>query len=63
MGKNYQYTIYIASVSSVQHLEEVMNEYAKRGYRVISVSRTDNVLYDGNVQKYTLYLERKLKDE
>lgn len=63
MGKNYQYTIYIASVSSIERLEEIMNEYAKRGYRVVSVARTDNVLYEGNVQKYTLYLERKLKDE
>lgn len=63
MGKNYQYTVYIASVRSIEHLQEIMNDYAKKGYRVISVSRTDHVLYDGNIQKYTLYLERKLKDE
>jgi magnesium-transporting ATPase (P-type) len=60
MGK-YSYIIKIHSVQSIEQLQEVMNTYASEGYRVISVSRTDNVLYEGRIEKYTLYLEKKKK--
>jgi hypothetical protein len=47
----------------MEHLQEILNEYAANGFRVISVDRTDYVLYDGNTNKYTLYLEQKAKNE
>jgi len=59
----YKYTIKIVSVKSMEHLQEILNEYAANGFRVISVDRTDYVLYDGNTNKYTLYLEQKAKNE
>jgi hypothetical protein len=62
MGK-YQYTIKIVSVKSIEHLEIILNEYAKKGFRVISVAKTDHVLYEGNIQKYTIYMEEKVKNE
>lgn len=57
----YSYIIKIHSVKTVEELQNIMNEYASDGYRIISVSRTDNVLYDGYYEKYTLYIEKKNK--
>jgi hypothetical protein len=62
MGK-YQYTIRIVSVKSIGDLESILNEYAQLGFRVISVDKTDHVLYEGNIQKYTIYMEEKVKHE
>jgi hypothetical protein len=61
MNTKYRYTIKIHSVENTESLQTIMNTYGKDGFRVIKVEKTDNVIYEGNLTKYTLYLEEKIK--
>jgi hypothetical protein len=56
----YKYTIKIHLVDNIERLQEIMNSYGAAGARVTKVERTDNCLYEGNLMKYTLFLEEKI---
>ncbi len=60
--KSFDYTIKTHFVSSLNELEleTIMNQYAKKGYRVMQIQRTDNTLYEGQKHKYTFFLEKKI---
>lgn len=60
--KSYEYTIKTHLVSSLNEieLETLMNQYSKKGFRVMQVQKTDNTLYEGQKHKYTFFLEKKL---
>lgn len=49
-------------VNDMEKLQEIMNSYGSAGARVTKVERTDNCLYEGNLMKYTIYLEEKVKN-
>ena len=58
----YKYTIKIHLVEDIARLQEIMNSYGSAGLRVIKAEKTDNCLCEGNLMKYTIYLEEKVKN-
>ena len=56
----YKYTIKTHLVENIARLQEIMNSYGSGGVRVTKVERTDSCLYEGNLMKYTIYLEEKI---
>lgn len=61
--QKYKYTIVIETLTNVSELSKALNRYAVDGYRIVSVDKLNNMLYEGNKTKYTIVLESKVKSK
>ncbi len=58
----YKYTIKIHNIIDYSELEELMNNYGKKGLRVIKAEFIGDMFEKGRpMRKYVLYLEEKVK--
>ena len=61
--QKYKYTIVIETLTNVSDLSKILNRYAGEGYRIVSVDKLNNLIYEGNKTKYTIVLESKVKSK
>jgi len=60
----YKYSIKIHNVVDYTELENVMNDYGSKGYRVVKAEFIGDLFESGRpMKKFVVYLEKKIKSK
>lgn len=60
----YKYSLKIHNVVDYTELENVMNDYGSKGYRVVKAEFIGDLFESGRpMKKFVVYLEKKIKSK
>ena len=60
----YKYSLKIHNVVDYTELENVMNDYGSKGYRVVKAEFVGDLFESGRpMKKFVVYLEKKIKSK